>query len=83
MSKGLYHSVAAEVAQIMLDFREEGEEFVRGLYNIEIREDGSVFDFVYEREFGDLVEWVHYNNEQEQDDFDNKTLFGKYDDEDY
>lgn len=45
---------------------DNGVSYTEELYNIELYEDGGVFDITEERDFVDLGEWVDFVNENEE-----------------
>jgi len=67
-----HHSVASEVAHIKAQAKSMTAEEIRELYDIEIRKDGSVYDFAFDQEFADLIEWVDFNQGSEDDEPDYK-----------
>lgn len=76
-----HHSVASEVAHIKAQAKSMTPEEIRELYDIEIRKDGSVYDFAFDQEFVDLIEWVDFN--QGSDDDGDEDFKHGYDDEDF
>jgi hypothetical protein len=83
MSGRKHRSVAAEVTYILAEIKGKNKEQVQDLYGIEIRNDGTVFDFTYDITFDDLAKWVHFNNEQDDTEYEERFTSGRYDDESY
>lgn len=65
MSHRHHSSVAHQITRLVHDISIAEKQESESLYGIEIRDNGTIFDFTYQMDFKSLHEWAEFTVEQD------------------
>lgn len=69
MSKHFYGGVAQEVHHIVNDINSMDVDTIKQIHGIELNEDGSVFDPVYNLRFDGIIEWAEFSVNEDNTEY--------------
>ncbi len=58
-------TVAQQTQQILHDVKVMPKEQLEGLYGIEVKDDGTVFDIAYQQTFPNIATWATFSAQQD------------------
>lgn len=72
-----HHIHASEVSHVVNDITSMSAAEAKVVYGIEIRDDGSVYDPTYSREFETVGQWADFSFEQDEMEYTEEFGHGK------
>lgn len=69
------YSPSSEITHLLAELRGLTNEEILDIHGIEIKEDKTVFDLAFEREFKNVQAWATFVVEQENQDFDSEEEY--------
>lgn len=78
MSKHIHHAVAHDAQHILHDIETLSHDEVESVYGIQLQEDGTVFDPMYNMKFSSVSDWATFGAEQEEMEYGEQFDHGKY-----
>ena len=64
-----------EVAHMVLDAKNMTHQELMETYNVEVWEDGQVYDLTLDHVYANVSEWANATVEEDVDEFDNSEYF--------